>query len=177
MREQRVDRVVVSLSDARGKLSMDELLDMKLDQGVRFDHLASVYEEYTGKIAVENLRPSWMIFSEGFSKSRSLEVIKRALDVVMAAVGLIVAAPVMAVVALAVRLTSPGPAVFHQRRVGKHGRIFTVHKFRSMQADAEAETGAVWAESDDPRVTRLGRLSGRHVSTSCRSSGTSWSAT
>ena len=158
VREHRVDRVVVSLSDARGKLSMDELLDMKLNQGVRFDHLASVYEDYTGKIAVENLRPSWMIFSEGFNKSRSLEVVKRTLDVVMAAGGLIVAAPVMGVVALAVRLSSPGPVVFHQRRVGKDGRIFTIHKFRTMRADAEAETGAVWARVDDPRVTQLGRL-------------------
>ena len=69
-RERRVDRVVVSLADARGKLPMDQLLDMKLNNGVRFDHLASVYEEYTGKIAVENLRPSWLIFSEGFRKSR-----------------------------------------------------------------------------------------------------------
>ena len=59
---------MVSLSDARGKLPMDKLLEMKLD-GVRFDHLASVYEKYTGKIAVENLRPSWLIFSEGFNKS------------------------------------------------------------------------------------------------------------
>ena len=67
--DRHVDRVVVSLADARGKLPMDKLLEMKLD-GVRFDHLASVYEEYTGKIAVENLRPSWLIFSEGFRKSR-----------------------------------------------------------------------------------------------------------
>ena len=69
MRARGVDRVVVSLADARGKLPMDKLLEMKLD-GVAFDHLASVYEELTGKIAVENLRPSWLIFSEGFKKSR-----------------------------------------------------------------------------------------------------------
>ena len=73
---QGVDRVVVSLADARGRLPMDRLLDMKLN-GVRFDHLASVYEECTGKIAVENLRPSWFIFSTGFRKSRFLETAKR----------------------------------------------------------------------------------------------------
>ena len=72
MRARGVDRVVVSLADARGKLPMDKLLEMKLDGGVTFDHLASVYEEYTGKIAVENLRPSWLIFSEGFKKTRVL---------------------------------------------------------------------------------------------------------
>ena len=83
MRARGVDRVVVSLADARGKLPMDKLLEMKLDGGVTFDHLASVYEEYTGKIAVENLRPSWLIFSEGFRKSRVVAgACKRALDVV-----------------------------------------------------------------------------------------------
>ena len=81
-RERAVDRVVVSLADARGKLPMDELLEMRLNDGVRFDHLASVYEEYTGKIAVENLRPSWLIFSDGFRKARALLVAKRAMDVV-----------------------------------------------------------------------------------------------
>ena len=77
-----VDRVVVSLADARGRLPMDRLLDIRLRSGVTFDHLASVYEEYTGKIAVENLRPSWLIFSEGFRKTRPLLAAKRALDLV-----------------------------------------------------------------------------------------------
>ena len=72
VRERNVDRVVVSMGDTRGKLPMDQLLEMKLTGGVRFDHLASVYEEYTGKIAIENLRPSWLIFSEGFRKTREL---------------------------------------------------------------------------------------------------------
>lgn len=159
VRERRVDRVVVSLADARGKLSMDELLAMKLTQGVRFDHLASVYEQYTGKIAVENLRPSWMIFSEGFRKSRSLAAAKRTFDVVLASCGLLVAAPVMGLVALAIRLASPGPILYRQQRVGKDGRLFTIQKFRSMHVDAEAVTGAVWASgAGDPRVTMVGRL-------------------
>ena len=103
-----VDRVVVSLSDARGKLPMDLLLEMKLD-GVTFDHLASVYEEYTGKIAVENLRPSWLIFSSGFRKSAWLAAAKRALDLLAASVGVVLAAPVMVLVAAAIRLSSAGP--------------------------------------------------------------------
>jgi sugar transferase (PEP-CTERM system associated) len=152
-----VDRVVVSLSDARGKLPMEKLLEMKLN-GVSFDHLASVYEEYTGKIAVENLRPSWLIFSSGFRKSAIVGSLKRAIDFVAAAVGLILAAPLMLLVGAAIRLASPGPALYHQERVGRDGQLFTVHKFRSMRLDAEAATGAVWASADDPRITPLGRM-------------------
>jgi exopolysaccharide biosynthesis polyprenyl glycosylphosphotransferase len=131
---------------------------MKLD-GVSFAHLPSVYEEYTGKIAVENLRPSWLIFSEGFSKSRALFVLKRFVDLTLSGFGLFAAAPLMALLYAAIKLTSPGPPLFHQRRVGQRGRIFTVHKFRSMRHDAEAETGPIWAKKDgDPRVTPLGRF-------------------
>jgi sugar transferase (PEP-CTERM system associated) len=148
--------VVVSLADSRGKLPMEKLLEMKLD-GVSFDHLAAVYETYTGKIAVENLRPSWLIFSPGFRKSRLLSVTKRLLDLMLAAVGLVLALPLMAVIALLIRLTSTGPVFYHQRRVGQHGRIFVLHKFRSMCHDAEAATGPVWASRQgDSRVTSVG---------------------
>ncbi|OLC74624.1 MAG: hypothetical protein AUH72_21495 [Acidobacteria bacterium 13_1_40CM_4_65_8] len=157
VRARSVDRVVVSLADARGKLPMSTLLQMKLD-GVTFDHLASVYEEYTGKIAVENLRPSWLIFADGFRKSRGHAIVKRVTDVCFAAAALIVLFPVLLLVALAVRLTSQGPILYHQRRVGQNGRLFYVHKFRSMLADAEATTGAVWAKKGDARITPLGRF-------------------
>jgi sugar transferase (PEP-CTERM system associated) len=155
VRERSVDEVVVSLSDARGKLPMDTLLDMKLE-GVSFEHLASVYEKYTGKIAVENLRPSWLIFSPGFKKGRFLRVAKRALDVGVAGAGLLLAAPVIVLVAIAVKWTSPGPALYRQERVGLRGRTFRVIKFRSMRQDAEKNTGAVWATKGDSRVTPIG---------------------
>jgi sugar transferase (PEP-CTERM system associated) len=156
VRARRVHRVVVSLADARGKLPMEKLLELRLD-GVNFDHLASVYEEYTGKIAVENLRPSWLIFNDGFRKTRGLTAAKRISDILIAGIGLVLFAPVLALVAIAVKLTSPGPVFYHQRRVGQHGRIFTIHKFRSMRQDAEAETGAVWAsKAGDARVTAIG---------------------
>lgn len=158
VRARKIDRVVVSLADARGKLPMDKLLEMKLERGVTFDHLATVYEEYTGKIAVENLRPSWLIFSGGFKKTHLLRAGKRMLDVVAAATGLILLSPVMLATAIAIKMTSPGPVLYHQRRVGQHGRLFTVHKFRSMRTDAEAGTGAVWARSNDDRVTKVGRF-------------------
>jgi sugar transferase (PEP-CTERM system associated) len=157
VRARSVDRVVVSLADARGKLPMDKLLDMRLD-GVGFDHLASVYEEYTGKIAVENLRPSWLIFSSGFAKTKLLRSGKRITDVVASFIGLVLLSPVLLLVSLLIKATSRGPVLYHQERVGQYGRVFRVHKFRSMRVDAEAATGAVWAELDDPRVTRFGKF-------------------
>ena len=156
--ERRVDRVVVSLADARGKLNMDELLDMKMNQGVRFDHMASVYEEYTGKIAVENLRPSWLIFSDGFRKTAMLLRLKRFSDIVFSLIGLTLALPLIGLTALLVRISSPGPILYSQRRVGKDNEVFTIHKFRSMRQDAEKMTGAVWSVENDPRVTPIGRL-------------------
>ena len=102
-----VNRVVVSLSDQRGKLHMDRLLDVRLRSGVLFDHLASVYEEYTGKIALENLRPSWLIFSTGFRKTRLRLITKRACDIVAAVFGLILSLPLSAITALFVKLDSP----------------------------------------------------------------------
>ena len=136
---------------------------MKLNDGVQFDHLASVYEEYTGKIAVENLRPSWLIFSDGFRKSHILALSKRALDVCRGAGRAAILTPLMCLIAIAVRLTSPGPAFYSQRRVGKDGRLFVILKFRSMRADAEATSGAVWSSTNIPRyadrpVLRRSRL-------------------
>jgi sugar transferase (PEP-CTERM system associated) len=157
VRERRVDRVVVNLADARGRLPVDTLLDLRL-KGITVDHLASVYERYTGKIALENLRPSWLIFSPGFRQTRALFAAKRALDITIGAIGLMLAAPLMILVAAAVKLTSPGPVFYSQRRVGKNGRVFIIRKFRSMRVDAEAESGAVWASAHDRRVTAVGRL-------------------
>jgi len=158
VRHHRVDRVVVSLADARGKLPMDRLLQMKLERGVLFDHLPTVYEEFTGKIAIENLRPSWLIFSEGFKKTRVQLATKRLLDIGCALLGLILAAPLLLITTVLVKLTSHGPALYHQKRVGQNGREFTVHKFRSMRNDAEAGTGAVWATAGDARVTTIGKF-------------------
>jgi exopolysaccharide biosynthesis polyprenyl glycosylphosphotransferase len=134
---------------------MEKLLEMKLD-GVKFDHLASVYEEYTGKIAVENLRPSWLIFSSGFAKTKLVRAGKRAMDILVAAFGLLFLWPLLVVIGLLVKLTSRGPALYHQSRIGQDGRVFSVHKFRSMSVNAEAETGAVWAMVNDSRATRFG---------------------
>ena len=157
VRARDVHSVVVDLQDARGKLPMAQLLDMRLD-GITFAHLASVYEEYTGKIAVENLRPSWFIFSSGFRNTRSLQVAKRAVDVVASSIGLICASPFLVVLAALIKATSKGPVLYSQQRVGEHGCPFTLYKLRTMRADAEATTGPVWSRPSDNRVTRIGRV-------------------
>jgi sugar transferase (PEP-CTERM system associated) len=157
VRSRSIDKVVVSMADARGKLPMDKLLEMRLE-GVAFEHLASVYEMYTGKIALENLRPSWLIFSAGFHRSGWKEAVKRTIDVAVALIGGVLVAPVLALLAIAVKLTSQGPALYRQQRVGLQGKLFSVYKFRSMHADAERATGAVWARPGDSRVTPIGRF-------------------
>ena len=154
----RVDRVVVGLPDERGALPMDRLLDVRMRTGVMFDHLASVYGS-TGKIALENLRPSWLVFSTGFRKTRALMAASASVDVVASLVGLILASPLMLVAAVLVKIDAPrSPILYHQQRVGLNGKIFTIHKFRTMRPDAEAGTGAVWSTANDTRVTAVGRF-------------------
>lgn len=151
-----VTRVVVASLDYRGRVSMDSLLECKTS-GIRVQEASGYYEQLTGKIMVEGLRKSWLIFSDGFVVSRGTLFAKRLLDIAAAAAGLVLALPFMVLVALAVRLDSPGPVFFRQDRVGRGGREFTLWKFRSMRTDAEAH-GAQWAVTDDPRITRVGRF-------------------
>jgi sugar transferase (PEP-CTERM system associated) len=156
VQQQRIDRIVVSLSDRRGSLPVDELLQAKLS-GVRVEDAATMYERITGKILIDDIKPSWLIFSDGFRASRITRAIKRGFDIVVAGLGLLLAAPLMALTALAVRLDSRGPILYCQERVGKDGRPFTLCKFRSMVANAEQGT-PIWAKDQDDRVTRVGRF-------------------
>ncbi|HEY8432357.1 MAG TPA: TIGR03013 family XrtA/PEP-CTERM system glycosyltransferase [Sandaracinaceae bacterium] len=155
VKDGAITRVVVALTERRGRLPIESLLDLKLT-GTRVDDAASFYERVTGKILVEDLRPSWLVFSDGFGPSKSTRLMKRLADLLLATVGLILAGPLMAVIAALIRLESPGPALFRQVRVGEGERLFTLYKFRSMRADAEEATGPVWATANDPRVTRVG---------------------
>ena len=152
----RINRIVVSLSDRRGKLPIHELLQAKL-AGVRVEEAATTYERLTGKILIDDIKPSWLIFSDGFCVSPVMRSIKRAVDVAMSVIGLILAAPLMLLTAIAVRLESPGPVLYRQERVGENGRIFVLSKFRSMRTDAEQGT-PIWAREHDDRVTRVGRF-------------------
>jgi lipopolysaccharide/colanic/teichoic acid biosynthesis glycosyltransferase len=157
VQRMRVDLVVVALENRRGNLPVEELLRCRL-AGVAVQEKEAVYERITGKIAVEAMRPSYLIFNDGFGRSPLGEVAKRIADLTLSTLGLVFLWPVMLLTALAVRLDSRGPALFRQERVGRDGTPFTVLKFRSMRADAEKSTGAVWATENDPRVTRVGRF-------------------
>jgi exopolysaccharide biosynthesis polyprenyl glycosylphosphotransferase len=158
VRHDGVERIVVSLSDARGQLPMEQLLDIRLQTNVAFDELSSAYEAYTGKIAVETLRPSAFVFSSGFRKTRRLLTVKRALDVVLALAVLIVTAPVVALAASLVKLTSRGAAFDREERVGLNGAVFTLYKLRTTRRDVDAAAMSVWSRTRDTGVTPLGRL-------------------
>lgn len=155
--EARASTIVVALSQRRGNFPVTEILDCKL-AGIRVEDWPDFYERMIGKIAVEQLRPSWLVFSEGFSRTRVTRVVKRACDIIFSLAFLLGGAPLYALVAVLIKLDSRGPVFFRQQRVGERGRIFNVIKFRTMAADAEEQTGPVWASEDDPRITRVGRL-------------------
>jgi sugar transferase (PEP-CTERM system associated) len=152
-----VNRIVVALNDRRGSLPIESLLKLKTE-GVAVEEATSVYERVTGKIAIENLKPSWLIFNQGFEVSRTLLLQKRILSILTSLVLLAVSFPVMLVVMVLIKLTSPGPIFHRQERVGQGGRTFTIWKFRSMYQDAEKHTGPQWAQRNDKRVTKVGRI-------------------
>jgi len=154
---ERVDLVVVALEDRRKALPVDDLLQCRLD-GISVLEQESLYERITGKIAVEALRPSYLIFNEGFSRHPWADLTKRAFDLGMGILILMVTWPLMVFTAIAVRFDSAGSILFTQERVGRDGHPFVLLKFRSMSADAEKATGPVWAKQDDPRITRVGRF-------------------
>jgi lipopolysaccharide/colanic/teichoic acid biosynthesis glycosyltransferase len=155
--DHRIDVLVVALEDRRNNLPTEQLLHCRL-AGIPVREQEAIYEQITGKIAIEALRPSYLIFNEGFSRDPWNELSKRLVDVVLASVILVLTWPLMLATAIAVRMDSPGPILFSQERVGRDGRRFTLLKFRSMRADAEKMTGPVWATADDPRITRSGRF-------------------
>jgi sugar transferase (PEP-CTERM system associated) len=156
VREQQIDRIIVGLTDRRGRLPIDELLSAKLS-GVRVEEPETVYERITGKILLDELKPSWLIFSDGFRARRLTRLAKRGIDVLLASAGLLLGWPLMVMTAIAVRLDSEGRVLYAQERVGEHGTVFTLYKFRSMYTDAEQGV-PVWAQDGDERVTRVGRI-------------------
>ncbi len=156
-RGKGVHRVIVAMPDRRGNLPVEELLDLRLG-GVKVEEATSWLERISGRIEVEQLYPSWMIFREGFHSSRVFRLLRRALNVLVAFIGTVLSLPLLPFIVLAVKLDSPGPALYRQKRVGRRGRIFNCYKFRTMRVDAEADTGATWALDDDPRITRVGKF-------------------
>jgi sugar transferase (PEP-CTERM system associated) len=156
-RGRGVHRVIVAMPDRRGTLPVEELLDLRLE-GVKVEEATSWLERISGKIEVEQLYPSWLIFAEGFRFSTFFRLVRRALNFSFALAGLVISLPLLPFIVLAVKLDSSGPVLYRQQRVGRRGAIFYCYKFRTMRQDAEADSGATWALDDDPRITRVGRL-------------------
>jgi sugar transferase (PEP-CTERM system associated) len=152
----KVHRVVVAMPDRRGTTPMQELLDLKM-RGVKIEEAASWLEKISGKIEVENLYPSWLVFGHGFRRSSTFQVTRRFISIAVSLVGLILTAPLLPFIMLMIKLDSPGPVLYRQRRVGKAGQVFDVIKFRTMRQDAEGN-GPQWAGERDPRVTRIGKF-------------------
>ena len=157
VQKYRIDTIVVAMPDSRGKLPIPQLLEMKL-QGIEIEEATSFYEKMTGKIAIENLRPSYIIFSEGFRTSGIPEILKRLLEIILCLLGMLFTLPIFLMIALIIKLDSSGPIFFKQKRVGKNGKIFDLYKFRSMKTGAEQESGPVWARKGDVRFTRVGKF-------------------
>lgn len=156
-RRQEVDEVVVAVDDRRRGLPLDELLDCKMS-GVEVIDLMTFFERETGKIKLDLLQPSWLIFSQGFERGLLQEYTKRAFDIVVSSVLLLAALPIILFTAIAIFLGDGGPVLFRQIRVGQHSRSFCMYKFRSMTADAESDGQVRWAQAGDQRVTKVGVL-------------------
>jgi sugar transferase (PEP-CTERM system associated) len=156
-REKGIHRVIVAMPDRRGTLPVEELLALRL-AGVKVEEATSWLEKITGRIEVEQLYPSWLIFVEGFRFSAFNRLMRRILNFSAALIGLLISLPLLPFVALAVRLSSPGPVFYRQERVGRGSVPFYCFKFRTMRQDAEADTGATWATDNDPRITRVGKF-------------------
>jgi exopolysaccharide biosynthesis polyprenyl glycosylphosphotransferase len=133
------------------------LLSLK-SHGVRVLEGTEVYEAITGKVPIEYVRLSWLLFSPGCYASRFFLAYKRLASVAVSILGMVLALPLLPFIILAIRLSSSGPILYRQKRVGRDNAVFHCYKFRTMRADAEADTGPTWATDDDPRITRLGRF-------------------
>ena len=155
VQEQRIDHVVISLQERRGRMPVRQLLHLKF-AGVRVEDAHSFFERMTGRIILEYLSPSWLILSDGFRKSSLLVWAKRSLDIIVSLFALILSSPLLGAVAVAICLESGFPVLFRQERTGLRGRSFEMLKFRSMHNNAEKE-GPRWAADDDQRITRVGK--------------------
>lgn len=150
--------VVLALEERRNALPLDDLLRIKTT-GVHVNDLSSFLERETGRVDLDSVNPSWLIFSDGFSSGRRISsALKRLFDIAASLVLLIITAPIILLTAIAIKLESKGPAFFRQKRVGQYGQEFELIKLRSMRDDAEKDGQAVWAQENDPRVTRVGKL-------------------
>ena len=148
--------LIVAMDDRRNGFPLNELLTCKM-RGMTIEDHSTFLEKLTGKLMVENLNPSHLIFSDGFKKSKIILTTRRLTEIFLSLAGLIILSPLILLVSIVIKMDSQGPVFFKQERVGENNRNFNVYKFRSMRSDAESHTGPVWAAENDPRITRVGR--------------------
>jgi len=157
VRRENIDRIVVSMSERRGQFPTNELLHLSLAGKVHIEECPSFHERLTGRVSIDMLRPSWLIFSGRGRHTKISAFIRVMLHRTVALIGFVFSLPIMLVTAVLIKLESSGPILYKQERVGKNGRPFMVLKFRSMRTDAEKD-GPQWASVDDGRVTRVGSI-------------------
>ena len=157
VKREDIDRIVVAMGERRGALPTDKLLQLSLAGKVWIEEGASFYERITGRVSLNMIRPSWLIFSGRGRQARLAALARSTVHRLIALIGAILSLPIVVITSLLIRLESPGPIFYRQERVGKNGRAFVLVKFRSMRVDAEQE-GPVWATKDDDRTTRVGRI-------------------
>jgi sugar transferase (PEP-CTERM system associated) len=153
----RPNRIVVGMFERRNRMPMSELLELRFAGNI-IEEAANVYERVCSRVCLTEIRPSQLIYSGELGPRGSVLIYQSAMNTVVAVIGIILSFPLMLLTALAVKLSSRGPVLYRQVRVGLNGAPFTLYKFRSMCADAEADTGAVWASKEDPRVTPVGKV-------------------
>lgn len=156
--QKGIKTAILAINHNRPPELIARLLKGRL-HGLTIMDMPAIYEQLTNSVPVEHLRDDWLLFSDGFylTTKQYVQRIKRLIDFVASSIILIVSLPIMAITAVTIRISSPGPVFFKQKRIGKHGEVFIVWKFRSMVEDAEHE-GAMWAEKDDRRMTGVGRV-------------------
>jgi sugar transferase (PEP-CTERM system associated) len=157
VKREGIDRIVVAMGERRGQLPTDKLLQLSLAGQVSIEEGASFYERVTGRVSLNMMRPSWLIFS-GRGRQLKFEVIIRStVHRLVALIGAVLSLPIVLLAAILIKIDSRGPVFYKQERIGKNGRHFVLTKFRSMRVDAE-KAGPVWATRDDDRTTRVGRI-------------------
>ncbi|MGZ9273086.1 MAG: TIGR03013 family XrtA/PEP-CTERM system glycosyltransferase [Candidatus Binatia bacterium] len=157
VRRENIDRIVVAMGERRGQLPTNELLQLSLAGTVNIEEGASFYERVTGRVSLNLIRPSWLIFSSRGRQARISGIARNVVHRIVALLGGLLSLPIAIVTAILIKLESRGSILYKQERVGKNGSLFTVMKFRSMRTDAE-QAGPVWASQDDDRTTRVGRI-------------------
>jgi sugar transferase (PEP-CTERM system associated) len=151
-----ITKVIVAIDEKRGNFPTNELLACRTS-GIDIIEGSTFYEMLTGKLIVEQIKPGWLIYSQGFKKSLTRRILKRSIDLILSITLLVLLSPLLAIVIILIKIDSKGPVIFSQDRVGENKKNYIVHKFRSMVSDAEKLSGPVWTQDDDPRITRVGK--------------------